>query len=45
MSFAIDRINRKSDHQEEAYRNIRRYRQKARKLLLNVALGVFPGKY
>jgi hypothetical protein len=45
MSFAIDRSNRNSDHQEEADRNIRRYRQKARKLLLNVATGVFPGKY
>ena len=45
MSFAIDRSNRNSDHQEEADRNIRRYRQKARKLLLNVASGVFPGKY
>ena len=45
MSFAIDRGNRNSDHQEEADRNIRRYRQKARKLLLNVASGVFPGKY
>ena len=45
MSFAIDRSNRSSDHQEEADRNIRRYRQKARKLLLNVATGVFPGKY
>jgi hypothetical protein len=45
MSFAIDRSNRNSDHQEEADRNIRRYRQKARKLLLNVATGLFPGKY
>ena len=45
MSFAIDRSNRSSDHQEEADRNIRRYRQKARRLLLNVATGVFPGKY
>lgn len=45
MSFAIDRSNRNSDHQEEADRNIRRYRQKSRKLLLNVASGLFPGKY
>ena len=45
MSFSIDRSNRNNDHQEEADRNIRRYRQKARKLLLNVASGVFPGKY
>lgn len=33
------------DHLDEADRNIRRYRQKASKLLLNVATGVFPGKY
>lgn len=33
------------DHSESAERNIRRYRQKARKLILNVANGVFPGSY
>jgi hypothetical protein len=45
MSFAIDASNRNNDHAAEADRNIRRYRQKAHKLLLNVALGQFPGKY
>jgi hypothetical protein len=45
MSFAIDPANRNSDHGSEADRNIRRYRQKAKKLLLNVASGEFPGKY
>jgi hypothetical protein len=33
------------DHSESAERNIRRYRQKAKKLILNVANGQFPGKY
>ena len=33
------------DHLDEADRNIRRYRQKAKKLILNVARGEFPGKY
>ena len=37
--------NRNNDHTEEAERNIRRYRQKAKKLMLNVASGQFPGKY
>jgi hypothetical protein len=45
MSFAIDSANRNSDHGSEADRNIRRYRQKAKKLLLNVASGEFPGRY
>lgn len=45
MSFAIDSSNRNNDHAAEADRNIRRYRQKAHKLLLNVATGQFPGKY
>ncbi len=45
MSFAIDSSNRNNDHAAEADRNIRRYRQKAHKLLLNVASGQFPGKY
>ena len=45
MSFAIDSSNRSNDHAAEADRNIRRYRQKAHKLLLNVASGQFPGKY
>ena len=33
------------DHLDEADRNIRRYRQKAKKLILNVARGEFPGRY
>ena len=45
MSFAIDASNRNNDHAAEADRNIRRYRQKAHQLLLNVAQGKFPGKY
>jgi hypothetical protein len=45
MSFAIDPSNRNNDHAAEADRNIRRYRQKAHQLLLNVAQGKFPGKY
>ena len=45
MSFAIDASNRNNDHAAEADRNIRRYRQKAHQLLLNVAQGEFPGKY
>lgn len=45
MSFAIDASNRNNDHAAEADRNIRRYRQKTHKLLLNVASGQFPGKY
>ena len=43
MSFATH--DARNDHADEADRNIRRYRQKARKLLLNVAQGKFPGKY
>ena len=43
MSFAIH--DARDDHAEESDRNIRRYRQKARTLLLNVASGQFPGKY
>jgi hypothetical protein len=45
MTFAIDASNRNNDHAAEADRNIRRYRQKANALLLNVASGKFPGKY
>ena len=33
------------EHTDEAERNIRRYRQKAKKLILNVARGEFPGRY
>lgn len=43
MSFAVH--DAREDHSEEADRNIRRYRQKAKKLLMNVASGQFPGKY
>jgi hypothetical protein len=45
MSFVIDPSNRSKDHTDEANRNVRRYRQKAKKLMLNVASGQFPGKY
>ena len=45
MSFVVDASNRNDDHSAEADRNIRRYRQKAHQLLLNVAQGKFPGKY
>jgi len=45
MSFVVDTSNRNDDHSAEADRNIRRYRQKAHQLLLNVAQGKFPGKY
>lgn len=44
-SFKIDPSTKIDDHLEEAERNIRRYRQKAKKLMLNVAIGQFPGKY
>jgi len=44
-SFKIDLASKIDDHLEEAERNIRRYRQKAKKLMLNVASGLFPGKY
>jgi len=36
---------KKSDTKENAARNIRRYRQKVKQLILNVANGVFPGRY
>jgi hypothetical protein len=46
MSFIVDTSNKyNDDHSAEADRNIRRYRQKAHKLLLNVANGEFPGRY
>ena len=45
MSFVVDAQNRNNDHAAEADRNIRRYRQKASALMLNVASGKFPGKY
>lgn len=45
MSFMISKGNRQDDHSPEADRSVRRYRQKGKKLLLNVASGQFPGKY
>lgn len=44
-SFFIDTTNGTDEHAEETDRNVRRYRQKARKLMLNVAMGQFPGRY
>ena len=44
-TFAWDPKPLKSDHYEEAMRSVRRYRQKAARLVLNVAGGVFPGRY
>lgn len=43
-SFQISRDSL-NDKIEEVDRNVRRYRQKANKLILNVARGEFPGKY
>lgn len=34
-----------ASHQDRAERNLRRYIQRARKIILNVANGEFPGKY
>lgn len=44
-SFLIVPTTTRQDHYDEAMRNVRRYRQKAAKLLLNVASGTFPGRY
>lgn len=44
-TFRIDLNAKHYDHADEADRNVRRYRQKCQKLLLNVANGEFPGKY
>lgn len=44
-SFITEQGTRRGDHKEDAMRNVRRYRQKAAKLVLNVAEGVFPGRY
>jgi hypothetical protein len=38
-------INDYADTVENVDRNIRRYRQKVRRLILNVANGEFPGRY
>lgn len=45
MAFRLDANSKFVTHQDEADRNIRRYRQKTSLLLLNVANGIFPGKY
>jgi hypothetical protein len=44
-AFFVEKSTPKSDHHDEAMRNVRRYRQKAANLVLNVAGGVFPGRY
>jgi len=44
-SFFIDTQGGGEDHADETDRNVRRYRQKAKRLMLNVASGVFPGNY
>lgn len=44
-SFIIDYNSKNDTHENEADRNVRRYRQKCQKLILNVASGEFPGKY
>lgn len=44
-SFMTEQGTSRGDHHEEAMRNVRRYRQKAAKLMLNAASGVFPGRY
>jgi hypothetical protein len=45
MAFQEGMANVHDDHSEESMRNVRRYRQKVRQIILNVALGQFPGKY
>ncbi len=45
FSFVVGSSWDKTEHSEAADRNIRRYRQKIKKLILNVAAGEFPGKY
>jgi hypothetical protein len=46
MVFAVEQGNADhADQADQAARNIIRYRQKAQKLMLNVASGQFPGKY
>jgi hypothetical protein len=44
-AFFVEKSTPKQDHHDEAMRNVRRYRQKAANLVLNVAGGVFPGRY
>jgi hypothetical protein len=45
QSFFIDWKINAGENSENAERNLRRYRQKVKKLILNVAGGQFPGKY
>ena len=45
MAFQENVANVHDDHSEESMRNVRRYRQKVKQIILNVASGQFPGKY
>lgn len=45
FSFMVGSSWDKKEHADAADRNIRRYRQKIKQLILNVAGGEFPGKY
>ena len=45
FSFVVGSSWDKTEHADAADRNIRRYRQKIKQLILNVAGGEFPGKY
>lgn len=45
FSFVVGSSWDKTEHADAADRNIRRYRQKIKQLILNVADGEFPGKY
>jgi hypothetical protein len=45
QSFFIDWTINAGENSENAERNLRRYRQKVKKLILNVANEKFPGKY
>lgn len=45
FSFMVGNSWNPDEHNESADRNIRRYRQKIKKLIENVSEGVFPGKY
>lgn len=44
-SFLVSNHKRHGDTSDNVDRNIRRYRQKVKKLILNVARGEFPGRY
>lgn len=45
FSFMVGSSWDKTEHADAADRNIRRYRQKIKQLILNVADGEFPGRY